>query len=132
MTRMPDLFREAEEAIFGHRHAAPRTPAPRPATMAEATAAAEPQEETVSLTTIAADIKGAIENADQWVRQVTETHLPAILAQAARYENSPIVQALESALLPPALEQQIAGMITELSKTYPAAPAQPEQPAAAQ
>lgn len=149
MTRMPSFdeirddfergIRTAEQRIehpFRHAHSAPQPPAARPDTQA-APAAANPQENTVSLSTIASDIKGAIENGDQWIKQVVDTHLPAILAEAQKYENSPIVQALEAALLPPALEQQIASMITELSKAYPAgaAPAQPQpsfQPAAPQ
>lgn len=134
MARMPDFFAEVEHdaaavgrgitGLIRHHHAAdaaPQTPATRPVNLAATpVAAAPPQEDTMSLSTIAADIKGAIDNADEWVKQVTETHLPAILAQAQKYENSPVVQALEAAFLPPALEQQIANMITELAKTYPA------------
>lgn len=155
MARMPDFFMETEQraaavgrgitGLFPHHHRepdtarhgiaaiTPQTPATRPATITAAPAAAPQQEDTMSLSTIAADIKGAIDNADEWVKQVTETHLPAILAQAQKYENSPVVQALEAAFLPPALEQQIANMITELAKTYPAqqlaAPVQAQQQA---
>lgn len=124
MARMPDIEAEAraavgwiEDHVPGHH----QTPA---ATVAASTTT----EEHMQLSQIANDIKGAIENADQWVKQVTEQHLPAILAQAERYENSPIVQALEGALLPPGVEQQIAAMIAELAKQFPAAPA-PAEPA---
>lgn len=99
---------------------------------AQAAAAAPTEEHTmsVSLTGIAGDIKNAIENADQWVKEVTEQHLPSILAMAAKYENSPIVQALEGALLPPEVEAGIAATITALAKQYPAqaAPAAPAEP----
>lgn len=115
-------------AAHFHPHRHHQTPAAQPATMAGSAAPAA-KENTMQLSQIAADIKGAIDNADEWVKQVTDTHLPAILAQAQKYESSPVVQALEGAFLPPALEQQIANMITELSKTYPAQPAQPAAPA---
>ena len=89
----------------------------------------------MQISNIANDIKGAIENADEWVKQVTETHLPAILATAAKYENSPIVQALEAVALPPAVEQEIATGISKLAALFPAPPADaqtaaPGQPAA--
>lgn len=117
------LFDHPDEAAQG-ADPYPQTPAQQPVNLAAApAAAATTQEETMSLSTIAGDIKTAIGNADSWVKEVTEQHLPAILAQAAKYESSPVIQALESALLPPAVELQIAGLITELSKTYPAAPA---------
>jgi hypothetical protein len=101
------------------------TPATPPVNLAAATA--RPKGDTMSLSTIAADIKGAIENADQWVGQITEQHLPAILAAAAKYENSPVVQALESAFLTPAEEQQIASLIALLASKSAAAPVQAQQ-----
>lgn len=114
-----------------------QAPADQPVNLAAAAPAAAPTEKEppmLNLTSIAADIKGAVENADQWVKEITETHLPAVVAIAQRYEGSPIVQALETAVLPPEVEEGIAGTIRELAKLYPApaaAPAGPAQPAAA-
>jgi len=131
---VPDIFEtlaaEFREHIPRH-HTASQTPAQQPVTVETTT----PKENPVNITSIANDIKTAIGNADDWVKQVTDTHLPAILATAQKYEASPIVQALETALLPPEVEQSIATTITELAKTFPApaveaAPA-PEQPAVA-
>jgi hypothetical protein len=110
--------------------AATQTPAVQPVNLATEVAM-PPKENTVQISNIAGDIKGAIENADEWVKQVTETHLPSLLAQAARYEQSPIVQALESALLPPEVESGIAAMIKDLAARYPApVVAAPDAPAA--
>lgn len=114
---------------FHRDQPATETPAQQPATMAAEPA--EPEGDPVSLATIAADIKGAVENADQWVKQVTETHLPAILAEASKYENDPIVQALEGVLLPPSVAAGIVSMINKLAEDFPAqvaAPADPAQP----
>jgi hypothetical protein len=105
-------------------YAASQTPAGEPVTVRTTTH----QEDPLSLSSIASDIKDAVENGDQWLKQIAETHLPAVLAVAAKYEASPIVQALESAALPPGVEAGIAGTIRELAKLYPAAPA-PAEPA---
>lgn len=115
-----------------HPQPATQTPAVQPVNLAAALAAAEPPKENpMQISDIAGDIKGAVENADEWVRQVTETHLPSLLAQAQRYESSPIVQALESALLPPEVESGIAAMIKDLAARYPApVVAAPDAPAA--
>ena len=130
---MPDIFgelsrdwRAAEDRMreLTHPHlfrhdADNQTPGSTPASLEP-----QPQKETaMQISSIAADIKGAVENADQWVKEVTETHLPGLLAQAQRYESSPIVQALEAALLPPEVEASIAAMINNLATAYPAAPA---------
>lgn len=77
-----------------------------------------------------------------WVADV-EGHLPKVAELAAKYEASPIVQALEGAVLPPTVEQAIANLITEAasvhaehgdvtvtaSATPPAAGAQTDAPA---
>jgi hypothetical protein len=125
-------YRAAEHiAASGIEHLVPhrqsQAPAPQPVTVETTT----PKETPVNITSIANDIKTAVGNADDWVKQVTDTHLPAILAAAQKYENSPIVQALETALLPPEVEKSIAATITELAKTFPAPAAAPEQPATA-
>lgn len=94
-------------------------------------------EDGMSLADIANDIKTHITSADAWLAKVVEEHVPAILAVAEKYQGSPIVQALEGTVLPPEVEQQIAGMITALAKQFPAqqqpapvpaVPADAEQP----
>lgn len=52
-----------------------------------------------------------------WVGEI-EGHLPALVEAAAKYEQSPIVQALEGAILPPNVEQQIAKLISEASAAF--------------
>jgi hypothetical protein len=84
--------------------------------------AAEPAtstEDAMALKEIAEDIRTHITSADAWLAKVVEEHVPAILAVAEKYQNSPIVQALETAVLPPETEQQIAALITSLAKSFP-------------
>lgn len=78
----------------------------------------------MTLTEIGTDIKSHIEQGEAWFGRVLEEHLPRLLAAAAKYENSPIVQALEGAVLPPETEQAIASLITKFASAYgPAATA---------
>jgi len=91
-----------------------------------------PEAPEVSLSSIASDIKDSIEQGESWFTQVTEKHLPAVLALAAKYEGDPIVQALESAVLPPEVSEGIAAMIKNLAVKYPAAPAEPAADAPAE
>lgn len=94
------------------------------------------QGETVNLSTIAKDIEDHVKQGTEWFTQIVEQHVPAILAAAARYEQSPIVQALEGVVLPPEIEQDIAGVIKRFAALVPqpadpAATASPAQSAAA-
>ena len=77
---------------------------------------------TVNLTEITNGAKDAIEQGVEWSQKFLTEHVPALLAAAQRYESSPIVQALESAVLPPAIEAEIAALITKLAAEFPAAP----------
>lgn len=88
----------------------------------------------MALAEIANDIKTHITSADAWLNQVLEQHVPAILAVAAKYENSPIIQALEAAALTPEAEAQIAAIINTLAKAFPVQSEQQphEDPPAAQ
>lgn len=94
----------------------------------------DPVEGTMSglsdLRNIADDIKTHISNADQWLAKVLQEHVPQVLAIVDKYENSPIVQALEAAVLPPEVEAQVAAIISTLAKQYPA-PAAEAAPEAA-
>jgi hypothetical protein len=99
---------------------------------------AQPAQETTMATHLADLIAQAKDSADQgteWLRQISETHLPAILAEAERLQANPIVQALEGVVLPPAAEAHIASSIGLFAALLPAqaavaAPAAPEAPAA--
>lgn len=86
----------------------------------------------MALRDVAADIKNHLETADTAVMKVLQDHLPQLVAVAEKYENSPIIQALETAVLPPEVEQQIAAMINAMAKHFPppAAPSAPAEPAA--
>lgn len=118
---MPDIFgglvREWDELTHPH---GPQPAAPASTENENTTTQEEPD---MQITAVAADIKTAAENADQWLKEVTETHLPGILAQAAKYEASPIVQALEGVVLPPEVEAGLAATIKGLAAAYPAAQA---------
>jgi len=112
MAKMPDIFSSlvrdwdrAEHAITArlpHHHAAPETPAPMPATMAEATAAT-PQEEPMSVIT---DLEEGYAAAKAELAKV-EAALPGALAKARQLEGNPLadlaVKAAESILPPEAV-----------------------------
>src|SRR5487761_1875504 len=89
------------------------------------------------------EITKVFDNVKGWVEDAAP-HVETILTTAAKYEASPIVQALEGIFLPPALEAEIAKLITaaatEVGKLTggpaatsvladPAAPAASEPPA---
>lgn len=118
-----DRFSESLGHLLHHHHAAPEAATQTPASTPASTTPTPKGTTSMSISSIAGDIKTAVENADQWVKEVTDNHLPAIVAQAQKYESSPVVQALEAVLLPPDVEQQIANMITAMGKAFPAAQA---------
>jgi hypothetical protein len=74
------------------------------------------------LSEIAGDIGTHISSADQWLAKIIQEHVPALLALAHKYENSPVVQALDEVDLPPEVEQQIAAIITTMGRQYPVVP----------
>lgn len=93
----------------------------------------------MSLSSIATDIKGAVEQSSAWLAKAVEDHVPALLAEAERIQASPIFQALEGMVLPPEVEQEIANVVKAFIKLVPqpqpeqpAEPAAPAQPAAAE
>jgi len=92
------------------------------------------------LTEVHTLVTDGIGNIKGWAEEL-EQKLPAIAAKAEQYENSPIVQALEGLVLPPAIEADIANLIRHYAAvlappaavTPPAgqAPAAPAEPVAA-
>jgi hypothetical protein len=97
---MPDLFREAEEAVFGHLHHHHETPATQPVNLAAATAAAPQQEDTMSLLTEVEDGWNAVDA--EYVK--LKAALPGALAKAKQFEGSAFAQLAEKAagsVLPP-------------------------------
>lgn len=72
------------------------------------------------LKNIAGDLQTTVSSADQWLAKIVQEHVPQLLAIAEKYESSPIIQALESAVLPPEVEAQVAAIIATLAKQYPA------------
>jgi DNA primase large subunit len=88
----------------------------------------------MSLSDIANDIKSTVEQGQAWLAKTVEEHVPALLAEAQKIEASPIYQAIAGAVLPAAVEQEIAKVITTfiaaLAAREPAAPADPAAPAA--
>lgn len=67
---------------------------------------------TLSATVAAA--RSDLDNLAGWVKTFAEQHLPAIAAEAARIQASPIAQVLESAALTPAEEAMVARVIPAL------------------
>lgn len=96
-----------------------------------------PEAPVIDLATIEQDVRdrvqSAISHAEQLggeLKAVIDEHLPAIATAAAAAQASPIVKALEDAVLSPEDETMIASLISRFA-SYAAehAPAQPEQPA---
>ena len=91
----------------------------------------------MSLDSIAADIRNAVSESQEWLAQAVEEHVPALLAEAERIQASPVFQALEGVFLPPEVEAEIANVVKAFVKLVPqqpapvaATPAEPEAPAA--
>lgn len=82
----------------------------------------------MNLSSIAADIKNSVEQSQAWIAKAVEEHVPALLAEAARIQASPVFQALEGYVLPADVEQEIANVVKAFVKLVPQAPA-PEVPA---
>lgn len=74
------------------------------------------------------DIGKAVSNTKGWIEEL-ENKMPAVAAVAQKYEASPIVQALEGALLPPEVETALATLIAHFAT--PAAPTTAEPTATA-
>lgn len=69
------------------------------------------------LTDISNKIDNTIKEVEGWVDDV-KPHVATLLDTAAKYENSPIVQALESVVLPPAVEAELAKLITAAAAEF--------------
>lgn len=52
-----------------------------------------------------------------WINDL-KGHLPEVASLAAKFEQSPIVQALQNAVLPPNVEAEIAKLIGEASAAF--------------
>lgn len=71
----------------------------------------------MTLTEIGTDVGKGISAIKGWVEDV-EKHIPTILETASKYENSPIVKALEGIVLPPHIEESVAKLIADLAEEY--------------
>ena len=87
----------------------------------------------MSLSDIIGKAKDDIEQGAGWLSKVLDEHVPALVAEAGRFESNPIVQSLEGLVVPPEVEQEIVNLIKAfaaiISKASPAAPVAPEVPA---
>jgi hypothetical protein len=84
---------------------------------------------TMSLKTLADDIKTALEDAETKTRTILDQHMPQLTAMAEAVESDPLIQAVEAAVLPPGARAVIADMVTKLASEF-APPAAPEVAAA--
>jgi hypothetical protein len=62
-------------------------------------------------------INEGVNAVEGWIGEVKD-RLPALVDLAAKYEQSPIVQALEGAILPPNVEEEIARLITAAHNAF--------------
>ena len=79
------------------------------------------QGENMNMTEIHKAVSDGIDGIGEWVADL-KAKLPEFAARAAQIDASPIVQALEAAVLPPAIEAEIAALITKLGAEFPPAP----------
>jgi hypothetical protein len=70
------------------------------------------------LTELQDEIGKAVNNTKGWIEEL-EGKMPAVAAVAQKYEASPIVQALENAILPPEVEASIAAIIKHFASETP-------------
>jgi hypothetical protein len=69
----------------------------------------------MSLDSIEKGARNAAGQAQAWITELVEQHLPALAVEAARAQASPVIQALEGVVLPPETEHLIASLITKLA-----------------
>jgi hypothetical protein len=74
------------------------------------------------LTEVHDEISKGVENVKGWISEI-EGKMPQAVAAVAKFETSPIVQALETAILPAGVESSIAKLITAAHEAYAAAQA---------
>lgn len=65
------------------------------------------------------EISKGVTNVKGWIEEI-EGKMPEVAAAAEKYENSPIVQALENAILPPEVEASLAAIIKHFASETPA------------
>lgn len=113
-----------------HQQQQPATPPPASYHQPDNT----PQEAPVSLAQIEQHIRNGVADVEtkvhQWVTDL-EPHLGQLADLAQNVEASPLVQAALAAVLPPAVEQEIASLIGRLHEQFGGsqpAPAPAEQP----
>ena len=73
----------------------------------------------MSLTTLAASMKADIEELLVRGHNIADEYGPELTAIAERVENDPLIQAAESAVLPPEAKQLVADLILKLAAIYP-------------
>lgn len=69
------------------------------------------------LSDVSAELSKGVTNVRGWIADI-EKHIPALVEKAAQYEQSPIVQALEGAVLPKHVESTIAQLIKDASTDF--------------
>lgn len=69
------------------------------------------------LTELHDKINEGVTAVEGWVGEL-KSHLPQVAEAAQKIEQSPIVQALEAAVLPPNVEQEIARLIEQASTAF--------------
>ena len=82
----------------------------------------------MSLDSIAADIRNAVSESQEWLAQAVEKHLPAFAAEAERITSSPIYQEYAGFVLPGPVEAEIALVVRSMVKLSGALPATPAAP----
>ena len=83
----------------------------------------------MSLESIAADVKSAVDQGQAWLARAVEEHLPALAAEAQRITASPIYQEYAGLVLPPEVEAEIATVVRAMVKVAGIKAAEPSAPA---
>ena len=124
-----DWFHHDHEWIRHGRHAAPETPAPQPVNLTAAAAAAEPQEEPMSLLDT---IKRDVADVEAKLASVDEDALAKLNTVLANPETADVLSDLAGlgaiVGIPEGTIAGIAGGLKTLLGLYPPAPAQPDAP----
>jgi hypothetical protein len=149
--KMPDIFHETEEAVFGHlhHHAVPlaeggnaddvittRTPATQPVNLAATPVAAPSKENTMSpLSTLEDDVKADLTDGLNWLDGFVtrvKAAAPGIIATSEAVGSSTVGKLVELAagkILPPGVEEEFLalagryfGSFGQVAALAPAAP----------
>lgn len=122
MTAHEPIYERLWDDVTRHLHHHPdQHPAGQQHSVTISTNTTTKGDTTMSLATLANDIKTALEDGETRIRTVLDQHMPNLIALGTAVENNPVIQAAESAAhLPPSILQGFADLLNRAAAEFPA------------